>query len=99
MSLGKAISYIRKQKGLDQSDICEGANITQSYVSMIENDKADVSLKTLKLIAKTLGVPYQLIFVYSITEDDFEAKKRPTFRVVFPSVKNILNSLITDHEN
>lgn len=56
MSLGEKIKKIRKEAGYTQSDLREKANISKGYLSEIENDKQEPSLKVLRRIAKALGI-------------------------------------------
>lgn len=98
MSLGSALKEIRKSKGLSQDDVADSVGITQTYVSMLETDKAFPSKKTLMNIAKTLGLPHQIIELYSLEDNDFAEDKRPTFRVVFPMIKDLLKPLIANND-
>lgn len=56
MSLGDRIKNIRKEVGYTQADLREKANISKGYLSEIENDKQEPSLKVLRRIAKALGI-------------------------------------------
>ena len=54
--LGERIAAIRKKKGLTQSKLAEKANLSNNYVSNIENDHSIPSLETLLKICAELEV-------------------------------------------
>lgn len=55
--LGDNIKRIRKEKGLGIKDIANAVNISEAYVSQIENSKrGNPSVDILKSIAESLGV-------------------------------------------
>ena len=54
-ALGERIQYLRNCCNLTQSELAECANISVSYMSMIEGGCKLPSLKTLLLIADNLG--------------------------------------------
>ena len=54
MKLGKAIKLCREQKGYNRSELAEKANLSVSYVSLLENDKRDPSLSKVEKIAGAL---------------------------------------------
>lgn len=55
-TIAKNIVLLRKAKGLTQEDLCGLAEIDRSYLSEIENAKANISIKTLTAIANALDV-------------------------------------------
>ncbi|MDX5322622.1 MAG: helix-turn-helix domain-containing protein [Exiguobacterium sp.] len=60
--IGQQIKALRKEKKLTQSQLAEGI-ITKSMLSMIENGKAEASMRSLREIAKRLDVPVQSLLV------------------------------------
>jgi transcriptional regulator with XRE-family HTH domain len=60
--VGKTIRALRKQSGLNISDIAERANLTISHVSQIERGVANPSLSSLNNIAKALNVHITRLF-------------------------------------
>ncbi|MCC5892780.1 helix-turn-helix domain-containing protein [Exiguobacterium sp.] len=60
--IGQRIKALRKEKKLTQSQLAEGI-ITKSMLSMIENGKAEASMRSLREIAKRLEVPVQSLLV------------------------------------
>lgn len=60
--IGQRIKALRKEKKLTQSQLAEGI-ITKSMLSMIENGKAEASMRSLRELAKRLDVPVQSLLV------------------------------------
>ena len=56
MSLGKEIKKARIDKGYRQAELCSQANITQKYLSEIENDHVDPRFSIVQRIAQALEV-------------------------------------------
>ena len=56
--IGERIKTLRKEKKLTQTQLSEGI-ITKSMLSMIENGKAEASMRSLREIAQRLDVPVQ----------------------------------------
>lgn len=55
MTLGEKLRRTRLQRGLTQKQVC-GERLTRSMLSLIENDQASPSMKTLEYLASALGV-------------------------------------------
>ncbi len=62
MTLGKAIKFIRIQRGLRQADVAEKAGCSIAYISLLECDRRNVTVSTLTRISKVLRIPLFLIF-------------------------------------
>jgi transcriptional regulator with XRE-family HTH domain len=56
LSLGAKIREHRKARGLTLTELAEQCEISPSFLSQIERDKANPSVSTLKTIAKVFGV-------------------------------------------
>ncbi len=54
--MGERVKYLRKIKGLTQQDLAEKTNLSQSYISAIEQGAKVPTLFTLDQIAKVLEV-------------------------------------------
>lgn len=49
MNIGENIKRIRKEKGMKQSDIARDMQISQSYISQVENGKTIPTSRFIKL--------------------------------------------------
>jgi transcriptional regulator with XRE-family HTH domain len=56
LNIGRKIKYIRKNKGFSQKELAQKSGVSQAYISAIENNVKNISLKTLKEICKGLGI-------------------------------------------
>lgn len=55
-TIGNRISYIRKERGYTQEKLAELAGISIQFLSDIENNKKNMTVKTLKNIADSLNI-------------------------------------------
>lgn len=94
MNIGEAIETIRKIKRLSQGDLAHQANITQSYLSLIENNKKEPNLKTLKTISSSLDIPLPFLLLYSINKEDVPENKQDSFQVIIPLIKSLLGEYV-----
>lgn len=60
-TIGKRISYVRKERGFSQEHLAELADISTQYLSIIENDKKNMSVAVLTSIADALNVTTDFI--------------------------------------
>ena len=61
MNLGKAIKLCRTQRGMNQKQLAEKAEISVSYLSLLEKGKRDLNYSTLQNISNGLNVPISII--------------------------------------
>ncbi|MBO6088633.1 helix-turn-helix transcriptional regulator [bacterium] len=58
----KNIKKFRLEKGYSQAKFAELTNLSEDYISLIENGKRTPSIKRLCIIAEVLGIePYKLL--------------------------------------
>jgi len=69
--IGKAIQYWRTEVGMSQAALSEKLDVAQQTVQQWEAGKRRISAPTLYLIAKTIQVPYILLFA------DVESRLEP----------------------
>ena len=62
MNIGSAIHLARTKRKLSQAALAERAEISVSYLSMLERSKRDPALSTLKRVANALGMPLEILF-------------------------------------
>lgn len=56
ISIGEQIRTIRHEKGLKQIDIARDLEISQSYISLVENGKTNPTKRFLKLFSLQYGI-------------------------------------------
>ena len=69
INLGKAIRLCRVQKDLSLDNLSSKANISTSYLSLLERGKRDPNLSTLQNIAKALGIPISLLIFLAARDE------------------------------
>jgi len=70
MNLGKAVKLCRTQKDLSQTELAKAADISVSYLSLLERERRDPSLSTVEKIAAALKVP--MIILMFLAADNSE---------------------------
>lgn len=94
MNIGKSLQEAREKRGLLQKDLAQMAGITQSYLSLIEGNKKEPNIKTVKALADAMGIPAPVIFFLSIEESDI---KNVSKRDIFKEISPIINGMISNH--
>lgn len=62
MKFGQNIKQIRKQRNLTQKQLADQIKISRSYLSDIENGRKNLSIKTVKKLADSLGLSVTDLF-------------------------------------
>ena len=57
--LGRNMKRIRIAKDMTQGDISRSLKVARSFITNIENGKANPTLSTIVKLAKTIGVPIE----------------------------------------
>ena len=57
MNIGKGIKFVRVASGLRQGQVAELLGITQNYLSLLENNKAEPSLALLRRMSNVFCIP------------------------------------------
>lgn len=56
IAIGKAIRTLRATRGMTQKELAERAEITASFLSLVESDRRSISLKVIDRVASALDV-------------------------------------------
>ncbi|MDR1340413.1 MAG: helix-turn-helix transcriptional regulator [Prevotellaceae bacterium] len=70
MNIPKTVRDLRKKKSFSQKNLAEKSGLSQTFISLFENGKAEISPTSLKKIAGALGVEHSIILLYSIEKED-----------------------------
>jgi transcriptional regulator with XRE-family HTH domain len=70
MNIGNAIKLCRQQKNWSQTDLAQKAEISISFLSLLERGKRDPNLSTLQAISSALGVPLSVLMFLSAEGDE-----------------------------
>jgi transcriptional regulator with XRE-family HTH domain len=69
VTLGTAIKLIRTAKGVKQLTLAKQLEVSPNYISLVEKDRREPSVGFLKRLARELGVPVGLFFLWQDTDD------------------------------
>ena len=61
MTIGENIKQLRVSRKWSQQKLADEIGLSRNYISELENNKRNLSIMTLKNLAKKLGVPIGLI--------------------------------------
>ncbi len=59
---GTKLAYIRKSKKLSQIKLAEIVNMNFNYIGQIERGEANVTIKTMKILANALNIELSVLF-------------------------------------
>lgn len=99
MDIGSVIKDLRKEKNITQIKFAELCQISQTYLSQIENNQKDPNLSTLKIIAKNLNIPLPIMFFLALDDKDISDEKKDAFRLLSPSIKSMIHTFFTNDKN
>lgn len=98
MNIGKTIRDLRKEREYTQLEFAKLCSITQTSLSLIENNQTRPNPETMKKITDSLNVPESYIYLLSIDQKDIPQNKQFLFNKLYPSVKDMLKNLLLDDE-
>lgn len=71
MNLGKAIKMCRGLKKMTQAQLAQAANISVSYLCLLEKNNREPSITTVASVAEALGVPLSVLVFLAADPDSF----------------------------
>lgn len=95
MNLGEAIKLCRTRRGLTQTELAERSGVSVSYLSMLEQNKRDPSLKTIEKIAGGIGLPASLLILIAADPRELE----PVDRTIAEKVSHLVLTLLREKRN
>lgn len=90
MDIGSAIKELRKKKGLNQHELSENAQMTQSHISRLESNLRDPTMTTLKSIANGLKVPLPILLLHAMTAEDLEPLKAKPYKMLLREIRSTI---------
>ncbi len=90
MNLGKAIKLCRTQKNMSQTELANQAEISVSYLSLLERGKRDPNLSTVEKISEALKVPVSiLVFLAADREEISDISPQLAEKLSYTALKLI----------
>jgi len=87
VKLGRAIKVMRTASGIKQKDIANKIGVTPNYVSLVEAGKREPSIAFLRRIAKVIGVPVGLFFLWAESADGSSPRINPQLRTLLTELE------------
>ena len=95
MNIGKAIIKLRKEKLLlTQKEFSDRLGITQTYLSLLENDIRKPGSKLLNKFTEYFDLHPAILFWFSIEENDIRPPRRRSFRQIKPKIDELMTRLL-----
>ncbi len=88
LKFGNLLALIREHKGFLQKTLAKEAGMNVSVICEIENNRREVSLKSLKKIAKVLDIPYQVLLLYTLDPTKMSEDKQDAFSKIVKLINN-----------
>lgn len=76
MTLGNAIKVVRTATGMKQREVAAKVGVTANYMSLVEGGKREPSIAFLNRLAKALGTPVGIFFLWQEMGDNETDSKR-----------------------
>jgi transcriptional regulator with XRE-family HTH domain len=98
MDLGNTIKDLRKKKLCSQKELAKKCDIIPSFLSLVEHNKTEVSMGTLKKISEALGIPYSVILLFSMETKDIKVNDIEWAKQVTAHAKELFTPIWTQIE-
>lgn len=89
MNIGNVIWKLRKGQKMTQADLSLLANITQTYVSQIENGDRIPSQEVIESVCAALKISVGGLYVMALEEKDVLPNKIEVFRTLKPAIDSL----------
>ena len=72
MNIGRALTLCRTQKGMTKTKLSQVADVSVSYLTLLEQGKRDPNLSTINQICKAMNVPTSIFMFLASDAGDRE---------------------------
>jgi len=90
VDIGRSIRFVRVAAGIRQGEMAKRLDISQNYLSLLENSKAEPSLALLRRISAEFNVPMSFLFLESTA--DFESDE-PEMHALLQELQELIHKL------
>ena len=94
MTFGQAVSKLRKERKLKQSELAQKLGVTQSMVAKWEGEQARPRQQTLEQLAKVLGVSQEDLLKFGTEQTLLEAQAKPALRELLTQLPQLAEDQI-----
>ncbi len=96
MKVGRYIKQYRKRIGMSQGELAQKSGLSQTYLSLIENEKQKPSFSALDEICSCFEIPLPLFMFMSLSEEDIPEGKRESFNLLKPSIDQLVSAIFAN---
>ena len=90
MNIGRSIKFVRVAAEIKQGEMAKRLDISQNYLALLENNKAEPSLSLLKKISTEFNVPVSFLLLESSVE--FHSDK-PEANEILSQLQGLIHQL------
>jgi transcriptional regulator with XRE-family HTH domain len=99
INIGSAINLCRRQKKLTQAELALRANLSESYLSLIERGRRDPPLSSLQAIARGLEIPLSLLLFLAADASELESLPTDVQDKLSSAVYKLLKASASDQQS
>jgi transcriptional regulator with XRE-family HTH domain len=92
MNIGHALKLTRSAKKLSLEALSERADLSQSYLSMIESGKREPTLSSVQKIANALGIPTPILLFLAADKSELEGIDAETSQRLSAAVMDVMRA-------
>ena len=93
----QALKLERIKLGLSQKEVAEELGLSQTYLSLLENNKKPrFSTAILVRYAATLNIPIPILMWNAMTEKDVNPRKLEIYRALKPSIDAMISDIFIE---
>lgn len=70
MNIGRALTLCRTQRGMTKTKLSQAADVSVSYLTLLEQGKRDPNLSTINQICKALSIPTSIFMFLASDSGD-----------------------------
>lgn len=90
MNIGNTIKEIRKRKGFSQQELAKKSEVSQTYLSQIENGERNPTLEVLQKISVALDIPFPVLSFLTLEHTDISEDKIEAYKRIEPVVSSLI---------
>ncbi len=90
MKIGTILRTLRVSAGLSQQELATRVGISASFLSLLEADRREPTMRVLRDIGSALGIPSEVLIVASLHSD--ESASSPEERRIAESINDLVQA-------
>lgn len=99
MDIGNTIRKLRKERRMSQAEMAKQCDITQTYLSQLENNVKEPTTSLLRRIATVFGLPLPILFLLTLSKEDIAPEKQEAFELFMPSIRTLVKQFFSENKD